>query len=71
MAKRLNILPKAAMARILKANGAKRVSEGAMAAMAELLEKKGLDISRKALQNALHAGRKTVLASDIKLALKE
>lgn len=71
MAKRLNILPKAAMARLLKENGAKRVSEAAMVAMADVLEKKGLEISRKAIRNAQHAGRKTVLDSDIKLALKE
>ena len=71
MAKRLNLLPKATMARILSANGAKRVSEAAMAEMAEVLEKKGLDIARKAIKNAQHAGRKTVLDSDVKLALKE
>jgi len=70
MAKRINILPKAAMARILTAHGAKRVSEGAMAQMAEVLEKEGLEIARKAIRNAQHAGRKTVLNSDVKLAVK-
>jgi len=71
MAERINILPKAAMARILTAHGAKRVSEGAMAEMAAVLEKEGLEIARKAIRNAQHAGRKTVLDSDVKLAVKE
>lgn len=70
MSKRVNLLPKAGMARVLQKHGAKRVSEEAMAEMADVLEKEGLELSRKAIKNAQHAGRKTVLGSDVKLAVK-
>ena len=64
----LVILPKAPVEKIIREAGARRVSEGAAVELAELLEKIGTDISVRALKFARHAGRKTVTASDIKLA---
>ena len=53
-------IPKAPIARIIKDTGAERVSEDAKAELAEYLEEVA----------ARHAGRKTVKAEDIKLAIK-
>jgi histone H3/H4 len=62
------ILPKAPVEKIIREAGARRVSEGAAIELAEILEKIGTDISIRAMKLARHAGRKTVTASDIKLA---
>ena len=63
-------LPIAPIGRILKNAGAKRVSEPAKEALAKVLEQCGEDISKQALLLAKHAGRVTVKASDIELAVK-
>jgi histone H3/H4 len=65
------LLPLAAMEKIMRAAGAGRVSEDAKAALKEVLEDIGQEIAAKANQLALHSGRKTIKASDIKLAAKE
>ncbi|MFA6907505.1 MAG: histone [Candidatus Micrarchaeia archaeon] len=62
------ILPKAPVEKLIREAGARRVSDGAAAELAEVLEKIGTDISVRALRLAKHAGRKTVTAADIKLA---
>ena len=69
MAERL--IPLAAMEKIIKQAGAERVSDDAKSALKEVIETKAEEISAKAIKYALHAGRKTVQAGDIKLAVSE
>ena len=63
-------LPLAAMEKVMKACGADRVSEKAKVALKAILEEIAEDIARNAVKLANHAGRKTVKASDIKLAAR-
>ena len=54
--------------RILKKTGAKRVSVEACKEFAEVMEDKILRIAEEAAKLAKHAGRKTVIAEDVRLA---
>ena len=65
------LLPLAAMEKILKQCGAERVSDKAKIALKDVIEEKAEKIAEKAVRLANHAGRKTIKASDIKLAVKE
>ncbi|MBW2989670.1 histone family protein [Candidatus Woesearchaeota archaeon] len=65
-----SIIPKAPVARILFHAGAKRVSDSAASAFADILAEIAEGISNKAVQIAKHSGRKTVQEGDIKLAVR-
>jgi len=65
------ILPLAAMEKILKAAGADRVSDKAKSALKDIVEEAAEQIAAQAVKLAIHAGRKTVKAGDIKLAVKK
>ncbi|ASI99810.1 archaeal histone HpkA [Thermococcus celer] len=64
-------LPIAPIDRLIRKAGAERVSEEAAKVLAEYLEEYAIELSRRAKDYAMHAGRKTVKAEDIKLAIKE
>jgi len=68
MVKRL--IPLAAMEKILKNNGAERVSDKAKIALKNVVENIAEEIATNAVKLAAHAGRKTIKAGDIKLASK-
>lgn len=65
-----DILPLAAMEKLLKKCGASRVSEDAKEAMREVVQELAENIGNKAVTYAQHSGRKTVKSSDVKLAAK-
>ena len=64
-------LPLAAMEKLLKQGGAERVSDKARTALKNAIEDIAHEIAAKSIKLAIHAGRKTVKAEDIKLAVKE
>lgn len=64
-------IPLAAMEKIIKAvNPAIRVSDRSKAAMKKELEDLAAKIAAKSINNAKHAGRKTVTDEDIELAVQ-
>lgn len=65
-----SILPLAAMEKLLKKAGSKRVSEDAKVALREVLEDYAFTLGKKASDIAEHSGRKTVKGGDVKLASK-
>jgi len=64
-------LPIAPIGRIIKNAGGQRISQDAENALEKVLEQWGEDVSRQAVKLAKHAGRKTIKAADIELAVKE
>ncbi|KYK36657.1 MAG: histone family protein [Theionarchaea archaeon] len=63
-------LPLASVEKLIRKAGAYRVSVTASKELASHLEDVAVEIAREAITLAEHAGRKTVKAEDIKLALK-
>jgi histone H3/H4 len=64
-------LPLAALERILKKAGARRIAPDATAEYAKMLEEHVGSIARDASLLAEHAGRNTVLEEDVTLAMKK
>ncbi|MDD1729213.1 MAG: histone family protein [Methanospirillum sp.] len=63
-------LPIAAITRIAKANGAERVSKDAAEALVKVAEDYIGQVAKEANKLAAHAGRKTIKAEDIEMALE-
>ena len=57
--------------RILKKAGAKRVSRSALEEFANVMEEKMFKIANEAAILAKHAGRKTILGEDIRVARRK
>ena len=70
MAKRKNELPTAAFKKIIKKAGGQRVSINAATALCEIAFDAAMDIASQAVKLSTHAGRKTVNAQDVRLAVK-
>ena len=64
-------LPKAPMERIMKNEGAERISDDAKVELIEYLEQLIFDITVESNKKAKIAKRKTIKADDIKLAIKD
>jgi histone H3/H4 len=60
----------AAIHRLIEKAGAPRVGDDAVEELKVILEDVAVKVSREALELASHAGRKTVKAEDIRLAVK-
>ncbi len=67
---RKNIIPYAAAEKLLKKVGAERVSDEAKIAFVDVLEEYADQMGQKAVRAAQHTKRKTIKASDVKLATK-
>ncbi len=61
---------KTPLRRLMKQAGAGPVSEDAIQSLITQLEKRGREITQIAIKMAEHAGRKTVTAEDIALAME-
>ncbi len=71
MTKHHRVIPKASAAKILHEANGDRVSDKAAEEFAEALEEIGLEIAEQAVKFSKHSGRKTVNASDVKLASRD
>ena len=65
------ILPKAPVEKIIRSAGAERVSDSASLELLNILDKVGSEIAQQAKIYASHAGRKTIIGEDIKLAYEQ
>ncbi len=64
-------LPLAPFERILRKAGAKRVSKSALVEFSRVISDYVHELSIEASALAKHAGRKTILATDVRLAKKK
>jgi DNA-binding protein len=64
-------IPLTSMDVILKKGGAGRVGEDSKQALKQVVEMLAMQYTKKAVKFAEHAGRKTVKAEDVKLAIQE
>lgn len=64
-------LPLAPVDRIIRNQGAKRVSEEAVEEFAQVLEDIAADLAAESAALANHAGRKTVKAEDVRMARRK
>ena len=60
----------AAVHRLIKRGGAGRIGDDAAEELRKIMEDVAIKVGKEALELATHAGRKTVRAEDIKLAVK-
>lgn len=63
-------LPLANVDRLMREAKVDRISKESILAMAEILEKIGLEITQLANELSIHANRTTIKASDVQLAFK-
>ena len=61
----------APMHKLIKRAGADRVSEESALALGKALDDIGVKIAKEAIDYAHHAGRKTVKAKDVEIALEK
>ncbi len=64
-------IPTAPIDRLIRNAGALRVSEAASKKMVDVLEEYNGEVARKAVDIAMHSGRKTFKVEEIKLAHKQ
>ena len=57
--------------RIMREQGARRISQDAVEELRDVIEELAVDVATRAIQLANHAGRKTVTAADIKKAVRD
>ncbi len=60
----------AAIHRLIKKGGAGRIGDDAAEELRKVMEEVAVRVGKEALELAKHAGRKTVRAEDIRLAVK-
>ena len=65
-----SLIPKAPIAKLMQQAGGKRISDESVEELVHYLISFGAKIGERALAIAQHAGRKTVQAGDIRIALK-
>lgn len=64
-------IPLAPLERLLRKAGAKRVSKSAVKEFSQVLTDYTRDLSAEAMALARHAGRKTIIPSDVRMARKK
>lgn len=71
MTKPKKILPLAPLERLLRKAGAKRVSKSALVEFSHVIVDYAHNLSAEAAILAKHAGRKTIIGADVRLAKKK